>query len=114
MIFCKIEACENQAIVKGLCQKHYKRLIRNGDPEKLSSRLHGKSGEAIYDLWQNIKRNNVITIEWREFKVFFKDVGDKPTSCHMLKRKDINKPLGKDNFYWHITEKNKEYLQNRK
>lgn len=37
---CFGSGCERRSHARGLCQKHYKRLIRNGDPEVRTSRLN--------------------------------------------------------------------------
>ncbi len=86
------------------------RLQRNGDPEKLNPRMHGMTGTTIYDCWQSIKRNHKIVPAWLQFHLFFADVGDPPSWAHFLKKIDKNKPYGPDNFYWHITEKNKKEI----
>jgi hypothetical protein len=32
---CEIKGCQGKARARGLCAKHYMRLLRQGDPEKL-------------------------------------------------------------------------------
>ena len=110
---CLIKDCDGYPIGRGYCSKHYMRLKRNGDPEKINPRMHGMTGSAIYEIWQNIKNNHTIIPEWQVFINFFNDVGDKPTWGHFLKKLDQDKPYGPDNFKWHITEKNRKWNEER-
>jgi hypothetical protein len=43
---CKIKDCDGKVVAHGLCQKHYMRLRRHGDPEKV-----GKRGPRLPE-WQ--------------------------------------------------------------
>ncbi len=113
MKICIIEGCEKPSITRNWCGMHYRRYQRCGDPMKKSDRLHGMTGSAIYDCWQNIKRNHDIFFEWHSFANFYNDVGDKPTWGHFLQKLDKDKPYGPDNFYWHITEKNRKWNESK-
>ena len=57
---CKIESCSGFAIAKGLCNKHYGRLHRNGDPEKL---IRDGSGWINDGGYRNISRNGLSILE---------------------------------------------------
>lgn len=40
---CTVEGCENPARTKGLCNKHYYRLLKHGDPTKLAKIPNGET-----------------------------------------------------------------------
>jgi hypothetical protein len=42
---CRIEACDGKHASRGLCDKHYRRLLHNGDPEVV------RSGPGILPPW---------------------------------------------------------------
>jgi hypothetical protein len=45
-MMCKIEGCDDKSVAHGLCQKHYMRLRRHGDANKV-----GKPGVKVAE-WQ--------------------------------------------------------------
>jgi len=104
MDICKIEDCQTKAVAKGLCQKHYVRFKRHGDPLIVKPRNHGMSGTRIYDLWSNIKKNHTVCIRWLVFRNFFDDVGFRPGYEFWLQKIDKTKEFSPDNYKW-VTRK---------
>ena len=76
---------------------------------------HGMTNTKIYETWGNIKqrclnpsnphyhnyggRGITINKDWLDFKVFHRDVGDRPEGME-LERKDNNKGYNKENCIW--------------
>lgn len=54
----------------------------------------------LYNLWNERKNAKSLCEEWKCFRTFLKDVGDRPSNKHRLARYDKNKPYGSDNFFW--------------
>jgi hypothetical protein len=62
---------------------------------------HGMSGTPEYKAWQNLKTRKIdLDDHWQTFINFYKDVGDRPSAEHFLKRLDNDKPFGPDNCRW--------------
>lgn len=54
-----------------------------------------------YNAWRSLRNRKVPMVpEWKHFKQFIEDVGERPTRLHLLSRQDINKPHGPNNTYW--------------
>lgn len=90
---CKIEGCNNQSKGYGLCNSHYMRLYRYGNP--LYEPQHHKTNSPEYTTWRaminrceredhkNYKhyggRGIIVCHRWRDsFKMFYSDMGPKP------------------------------------
>ena len=53
----------------------------------------------LYSVWKNMRSQHPCTDDWREFRKFAADVGQRPHKSD-LRRIDPDKPFGSDNFYW--------------
>jgi len=67
---------------------------------------HGLSRKPIYRIWAHLIQNKQVTKAWKKFDSFYEDVKNSFSGNDVyLYRLDINKPYGKDNFYWSDTIK---------
>jgi len=100
---CHVHNCSQPVVAKGLCQKHYKRVKRQGTVESTRSDDWGqREKHPAYSSWCNLRRYHRLTMQesWRDdFWQFVKDVPEKPQSAQAC-RADSTQPWGKDNFYW--------------
>lgn len=121
---CSVSGCDQQAKTKGLCRKHYARLRRTGDPNKV--RPPGTPGDSrnhpLYGAWSGMKNrchnpNNSsfyryggvgITVceRWRigeggrsGFQCFLDDMGERPAG-KTLDRRNPDGPYAPDNCVW--------------
>jgi hypothetical protein len=81
---------------------------------------HGKSGTPIYEAWRNMLqrcyykksisfknyggRGIVVSKEWHDFNIFYKDMGDPPFSGASIDRKNVNGNYEKANCRWATTK----------
>jgi hypothetical protein len=81
-----------------------------------SRRVHGRWKVPEYTVWRAMVqrctnknarayhnyggRGITVCAAWREFAVFYADMGSRPTSEHSLERKDNNKGYEPDNCVW--------------
>jgi len=50
--------------------------------------------------WQQAKRiSKGVVARWKQFKYFYKDLGDRPAGAHLAKH-DASRPHGPENSYW--------------
>jgi hypothetical protein len=67
MIACSVSDCINKSYTKGFCKKHYIRLLRHGDPNKLLIREQGTGSvdHGYIRIQKNgvAKREHVIIVE---------------------------------------------------
>lgn len=102
---CSVDGCERVVVALGLCQPHYQRQLNHGhlDPTRPTD-WGGRKGHPLYDTWKWIRRRSgqvEICDEWlSDFWTFVRDMGDRPSSSHMFKRRDRSKPYGPANCYW--------------
>lgn len=52
---CLKDGDSRTAVCKDLCDKHYRRLKRNGNPDFLKREKHGKNKTTEYIIWNNMK-----------------------------------------------------------
>lgn len=126
---CQIRGCFNLGkwdnrsnryyLTKGLCQAHYHKLVRYGDPNYQNKNRveHGLSSTPEYEVWQNIKGrcynpNNPnyknygakgvgMCKRWREsFEAFLEDMGERPGAELSVDRIDVNKGYKPSNCRW--------------
>ena len=98
---CSVDGCEHLSIAQGYCDKHYRRLKKHGVVEhERFDRWGHSSTHPLEQTHYYIKRTYGLPAEWKDFWQFVRDVGDKPTPKHRLKRIDTSKPYGKDNVEW--------------
>lgn len=100
---CTVSNCENLSVAQGLCEMHYRRLKRRGvlEAERFDRWGHAHS-HPLYDSWRWLCRRHLglVVERWFDFWKFVKDAGERPTPRHRIRRVDINRPYGPDNFYW--------------
>lgn len=104
-------------LAKGLCQSHYHRLRRYGDPEHIKHESHGMHRTPEYRAWEAAvqrchNKNNprykgyggrgiTMNKEWRSsFTAFYKHVGPRPSKKHSLDRIDNEKNYEPGNVEW--------------
>ena len=126
---CKIEGCENNAIAKGYCNKHYLMLWRYGDPAHTAG--HGMTHTPEYRTWQSMKRrcynkkNNryeyyggrgiTVCDRWKNsFIAFFRDMGLKPFPKATIDRIDNDGNYEPGNCHWTTCVENNRHTSRTK
>lgn len=123
--FCSVEGCKNPVKSRGLCNKHYKRYLKHGDPllGKKERELHGKSNSPEYKSWDNMKtrcsnprhesyylyggQGIRVCEEWeKSFSAFYKDMGEKPSPEYHIDRIDGKKDYTPENCRWSSPKEN--------
>ena len=103
--------CGDPSVAKQLCDKHYRRLAKHGHVEAtLRPTDWGmRDRHPMYERWKSLSRTAAgMSEEWRDFWTFVEDIGERPSTKHVLRRRDRNKPYGADNCYWHETIENED------
>lgn len=121
---CLVHNCHAPVIAKGLCQKHYMRVLRHGDVADTRPGDWGsRTSHPAYKTWCNLLRyhRRDIPENWEaDFWAFTNDVPPRPEKSSLggrvnACRKDVSKPWSKDNFYWKESIKSsdgtKEYVR---
>jgi hypothetical protein len=101
---CHAIGCNEPAIVKGLCDKHRKRLERHGHIETTRSEDWGKREKhPAYKSWCGLVRfhKQSIPTAWaNDFWEFVKNVPEKPSEKARAWRARQDEPWSSSNFYW--------------
>lgn len=95
--------CNSPSRTRGLCATHYSRWLAHGDPFKVDRPEDwGKRNKhPLNHTWRWTYRSKQGRVErWNDFYLFLEDVGERPSESHKLRRYDIKKPFGPDNFFW--------------
>lgn len=104
--------CGAQTVAKQLCEKHYRRWIRHGDVQGgLRPADWGtREKHPLYTVWAWTNRGKAgRESEWNDFWQFVRDVGEKPSDSHRLRRIDNKEPWGPRNCAWRETLTGKTY-----
>lgn len=101
---CHVIGCTAPSVAKGLCDKHRKRLARQGHVDETRPTDWGsREKHPIYKNWLSLRRyhSHEAPKAWfDDFWVFVADVPEKPNPKAVIFRCDNDKPFSKENFYW--------------
>ena len=110
---CKVPGCtdKQKTLTSELCAKHLFRYSRHGSVEQPRQQDWGtREKHPLYQTyhWHKRKANNALVDEWADdFWKFVACVGDKPEGC-ILRKENINAPLGPTNWEWKETYPSKD------
>lgn len=124
---CRMDGCNKDVMSNGLCDKHRKRVSRNGITQSTRPTDWGqRTKHPLYTYWCDTKRRETLNIidEWiSDFWSFINCIGERPSKNHYLRAVDLTKKLGPDNWQWiegitnaerHMANKKKQNAQDRK
>ena len=99
--------CGEKSVAHQMCDKHYRRWRKYGDPNKLQrTGAHNRTQHPLYGLWKWFSRHQDLSDEWKDFAGFRDELKEKPSEHHRLFKINKGKKLGPDNYYWHRTTPN--------
>lgn len=127
VIMCSVSGCESKTIAKGMCEAHYRKMRKYGDPLFKKHTRHGMRYTKVYKCWSHIRdrcnnKNNKaykyyggrgisVFPNWNDsFEEFYKHVGDPPSEKHQIDRIDNNGNYEPKNVRWVVPSLN---VQNR-
>lgn len=100
---CSVEGCGRPSFVGGHCQTHHKRIQRYGSLEA-DKRAHDRGARRrhpLYGHWRQHSRYQTLCREWHDdFWVMVAEVGERPSPAHVLRRFDVERPIGPGNWHW--------------
>jgi hypothetical protein len=100
---CSVDGCIKNSVAKGLCDLHYRRQLHHGNINKGRPVDWGVRGRhPLYHQWTWMRRSFQKGVDptWKDFWVFVKDVGARPSENHIISRLDTGDPFGPKNFFW--------------
>jgi hypothetical protein len=133
MTECKIENCHRKIYAKQLCNMHYLRVWKTGNPGTAESvfktrRRHGLNGHPMQSRWEGMMqrcynpkhesyknyggRGITVCERWWYFANFVADIGEPPTPLHTMDRADNNGNYEPGNFKW--STRSEQQLNRRK
>ena len=113
---CLVHNCTTPVTARGLCDAHYRRLIRRGTLETVRPDDWGKrEAHPAYKSWKGLIRYHTPRTDKRwldDFWVFAAEIPEKPEKAR-AQRYDDSKDWSKDNFYWKTTKLSEVALADR-
>lgn len=101
---CTVHGCDRLSVAHGYCMLHYQRWMKYGHLDETRPSDWGKrESHPLYQSWRWLirKQSENLCGDWREdFWSFVKDVGERPTEIHRLRRIDESNFYGPLNFEW--------------
>lgn len=128
---CKVKDCQSKPIAKGLCDKHYRKMKKYGDPNFSVNESHGMKKTKVYRTWCHMKdrchnennksyvyygaRGIFVCDEWRKsFLSFFNHIGEPPSPKHQIDRIDNSKGYEPNNVRWVLPSTNNQNRRSTK
>lgn len=128
---CEAKDCQSKPIAKGLCDKHYRKMKKYGDPNFSANESHGMKKTKVYRTWCHMKgrchnendkayvyygaRGILVCDEWRKsFLSFFNHIGDPPSPKHQIDRIDNSKGYEPNNVRWVLSSTNNQNRRSTK
>ena len=132
---CSIEGCERKCYAKDMCNTHWTRWRKNGNPKSEEpirrSEKHGMTATGLYFVWQHMLqrcynpnhktyhryggRGITICNRWRSsFLAFYHDMGALPGSQYEIDRIDNDGPYELANCQWAIHRENMQHTSTTK
>lgn len=128
---CIVVDCESKPVAKGLCDKHYRKMKKYGDPNFSVNESHGMKKTKAYRTWCHMKdrchnendrsyiyygaRGISVCDEWRKsFLSFFNHIGEPPSPKHQIDRIDNNKGYEPNNVRWVLSSTNNQNRRSTK
>ena len=92
---CTIGGCTNAYVAKGLCQKHYGRKFRQGDPNVVKVRTSDKVCTALVNgkpCSRKHSAKNYCANHYQQWKLWGDPYGKRPPAKRLKKYKSVFKP----------------------
>ena len=116
---CKVDGCNKPVVSFGLCDMHRQRLKKHGHLKQTRPDDWGKREKhPLHDTWcwmRKMEKQFSVCDKWQDFWEFTKDVGERPSPQHQLRRMDNEKNYSPKNCEWVNVNKNHnhtKYLKN--
>lgn len=104
MTHCSCNHCFNPIVAQGLCEMHYRRMKRHGNVEQTRPADWGqKKTHPLYNSWawmNKMQGRHKVEEGWKDFWQYVKDIGERPTENHRLKKLDESLGYVKGNVVW--------------
>jgi hypothetical protein len=100
---CQAPKCSEKIVSKGLCDKHRIRMRTHGHLDSTRPSDWGKrTKHPLYGTWKWITARTITGAcdEWKDFWTFVKDVGERPSTKHTIRRINESEVYSADNFFW--------------
>lgn len=127
---CSIKDCGGDHLARGYCGKHYQRWKKHGSASVVLEERHGLCGTPEHRAWKSMmsrcfnkkhpafyrygKRGITVCKRWLKFKIFFSDMGIRPSKNHSLERVNNSRGYSPANCKWATSrEQNNNMRTNR-